>query len=161
MASTSEREMTGSTHHRGQTCRFDLGQLKCAAISDGSTNYPLGNVFANVPAAQVEEALAQHGFSVDVVTTPCPVLYVETGQDRLLVDLGAGSGQSHLNQQPVETGLWRAYGRASTCVDAKQGCDFNRVPIKVRLPWAPAAAFDKCGGRKRERHCSSPKSVLS
>jgi len=71
--------------------RFRLGRLECLAISDGSVSYPLGHVFANVPAPQIEEALARLNLPVDLVTTPCSVLYAETGRHRLLVDVGAGT----------------------------------------------------------------------
>jgi glyoxylase-like metal-dependent hydrolase (beta-lactamase superfamily II) len=83
--------MMGGTQDRDPTWHFGLGDFKCVVLSNGSVSSPPGNVFANVPAAQVEEALSQRGFPVDVVTTPCPVLYVEAGTHRLLVDLGAGT----------------------------------------------------------------------
>jgi len=83
--------MTGGMPDRGPICRFALGDLKCLALSDGNVSSPIGNVFANLPAAEIEEALAQLGLPVDVVTTSCPVLYVEAGEHRLLVDLGAGT----------------------------------------------------------------------
>jgi glyoxylase-like metal-dependent hydrolase (beta-lactamase superfamily II) len=70
--------------------RFPLGSLECLALSDGSVNYPPGHLFANVPKAQVEEALRERGLPIDYVTTPCTCLYVDTGERRVLVDMGAG-----------------------------------------------------------------------
>jgi glyoxylase-like metal-dependent hydrolase (beta-lactamase superfamily II) len=54
-------------------------------------DYPLQNFFANVPKAQVEEALRQRDVPIDYVTTPYTYLYVDTGEHRVLVDMGAGN----------------------------------------------------------------------
>jgi glyoxylase-like metal-dependent hydrolase (beta-lactamase superfamily II) len=100
--------MTGGTPARVHTCHFDLGDLKCVVLSDGNVSSPPGNVFANEPAAQVEGALAQRGLPVDVVKTLCPVLYVEAGTHRLLVDLGAGTfwpGAGKLTQNLGAAGI--------------------------------------------------------
>ena len=71
--------------------RFKLGDFECVAISDGSVDYPLGNLFANAPKAQIEEALRQHNLPIDYVTTPLTCLYVNTGEHQVLVDMGAGN----------------------------------------------------------------------
>ena len=71
--------------------RFKLGDLECVSLSDGSLDYPLKNFFANVPKAQVEEALRQHDLPIDYVTTPYTYLYVDTNEHRVLVDMGAGA----------------------------------------------------------------------
>jgi glyoxylase-like metal-dependent hydrolase (beta-lactamase superfamily II) len=71
--------------------RFRLGDFECVSLSDGSLDYPLKNFFANVPIEQVEEALRQRGLPVEYVTTPYTYLYVDTGQHRALVDMGAGT----------------------------------------------------------------------
>ena len=70
--------------------RFQLGSLECLALSDGSVNYPPGHLFANVPKAQIEEALRPYNLPTDYVTTPCTQLCVNTGQRQVLVDMGAG-----------------------------------------------------------------------
>ena len=68
---------------------FQLGRVRCIALSDGSISYPLGHMFAGIPKGQVEEALRSHNLPVDFVTTPCTCLLIETGEHRVLVDLGA------------------------------------------------------------------------
>lgn len=73
-------------HHR-----FRVGEFECVSLSDGSLDYSLKNMYANVPVEQVEEALRQHNLPVEYVTTPYTYLYVNTGAHRLLVDMGAGS----------------------------------------------------------------------
>jgi glyoxylase-like metal-dependent hydrolase (beta-lactamase superfamily II) len=67
-----------------------LGSLECLALSDGSVNYPPRHLFANAPKAQIEQALQGLGLPVDYATAPCTCMYVQTGEHRVLVDLGAG-----------------------------------------------------------------------
>jgi glyoxylase-like metal-dependent hydrolase (beta-lactamase superfamily II) len=71
--------------------RFRLGAFECVSLCDGSVDYPLKNFFANVPVEQVEGALRERGLPVEYVTTPYTYLYVDTGEHRLLVDMGAGT----------------------------------------------------------------------
>jgi glyoxylase-like metal-dependent hydrolase (beta-lactamase superfamily II) len=70
--------------------RFKLGAFECVSLSDGSLDYPLQNFFANVPLEQVEQALRQRDLPTDYITTPYTYLYVDTGAQRVLVDMGAG-----------------------------------------------------------------------
>ena len=71
--------------------RFKLGDFECVSISDGSLDYPLQNFFANVPKEQIEELLRQRNLPTDHITTPYTYLFVDTGDNRVLVDMGAGS----------------------------------------------------------------------
>ena len=70
--------------------RFKLGAFECVSLSDGSLDYPLEYFFANVPIEQIQEALRQRNLPIDYITTPYTYLYVDTGQHRALVDMGAG-----------------------------------------------------------------------
>jgi len=70
--------------------RFKLGDFNCACLSDGSRDYPLQNFFANVPFEKIETALREQNLPTDYITTPYTHLYVDTGEHRLLVDVGAG-----------------------------------------------------------------------
>lgn len=74
---------TGSYH-------FKVGDLDCIALADGTRGYPPELFFANVSRTQVKEALRQHGLPTDQVTTPYTYLYVQAGERRVLVDMGAG-----------------------------------------------------------------------
>jgi glyoxylase-like metal-dependent hydrolase (beta-lactamase superfamily II) len=69
---------------------FSLGDFKCASLCDGYVDYPLQNMYANAPREQVEAALRQRDLPVDFITTPYSYLYVDTGEQRVLVDMGAG-----------------------------------------------------------------------
>lgn len=70
--------------------RFKLGAFECVSLSDGSLDYPLQSFFANVPLERVEQALRQRDLPTDYITTPYTYLYVDTGAQRVLVDMGAG-----------------------------------------------------------------------
>ncbi len=74
---------TGSYH-------FQLGDFECVSLSDGSLDYPLESFFSQVPIEQIKEALRQRNLPTDYITTPYTYLYVDTGQHRALVDMGAG-----------------------------------------------------------------------
>ncbi len=75
--------------------RFDLGKFGCASISDGAFNYPLESFFANVPKDQVQETLRQHELPTEQILTPYTLLFVDTGEHRVLVDTGAGKLGAH------------------------------------------------------------------
>lgn len=70
--------------------RFELGDYECVSVADGTADYPLTNFFANAPLEQIEETLRQRDLPIDYVTTPYTYLYVDTGENRVLVDMGAG-----------------------------------------------------------------------
>jgi len=70
--------------------RFELGDFECVCLSDGRLDYELKNLFSNVPIEQIQEALRQRNLPIDLITTPYTYLYVNTGEHRVLVDMGAG-----------------------------------------------------------------------
>ena len=74
-----------------ESYRFKLGDFECVSISDGSHDYPLQDFFANVPKEQIEELLRQRNLPTDHITTPYTYLFVDTGEHRVLVDMGAGN----------------------------------------------------------------------
>jgi glyoxylase-like metal-dependent hydrolase (beta-lactamase superfamily II) len=87
---------------------FSLGNFKCVSLCDGYVDYTLQNMFANVPREQVEDALRQRGLPVEFITTPYSYLYVDTGEQRVLVDMGAGGllpNTGHLLQSMQAAGI--------------------------------------------------------
>lgn len=74
-----------------ESYRFKLTDFKCVSITDGSHDYPIENFFANVPKEQVEEILRNLNLPTDHITTPYTYLLVDTGEHRVLVDMGAGN----------------------------------------------------------------------
>jgi len=92
----------------GGSYRFKFGPFACTALSDGSLDYPLKNFFANVPLEQIERALRERGLPLDHITTPYTYLHVDTGEHRVLVDMGAGKLGPHtgrLRQSMQEAGI--------------------------------------------------------
>jgi hypothetical protein len=88
--------------------RFKLGQFECTSLLDGSMDYPIQNFYANVSREQVEAALYQRNLPLDMITTPYTYLYVDTGQNRVLVDMGAGdlgAETGHLVQSIQAAGI--------------------------------------------------------
>ena len=74
-----------------ESFRFDLGEFVCLSISDGAFNYPLESFFAGVPGDLVRETLRRHDLPTEQITTPYTLLFVDTGEHRVLVDTGAGN----------------------------------------------------------------------
>lgn len=77
------------------TYRFNVGKFDCLAVSDGTFAYPHpGQVFfPNAPQDRLAEALQPYDIELATWTeyvSPYPSLVVNTGQNLVLVDTGAG-----------------------------------------------------------------------
>jgi glyoxylase-like metal-dependent hydrolase (beta-lactamase superfamily II) len=70
--------------------RFRLGAFACTCVLDGNVKYKPESFFANATTEQIQEALKQHGLPLDRITTPYTYLVVDAGEQRVLVDMGAG-----------------------------------------------------------------------
>jgi glyoxylase-like metal-dependent hydrolase (beta-lactamase superfamily II) len=68
---------------------FNVGEVRCTAISDGTFTYPTGWFFSNVAQPQLEESLGQNNLPVHEVVSPYTCLLVATGREKVLVDTGA------------------------------------------------------------------------
>jgi glyoxylase-like metal-dependent hydrolase (beta-lactamase superfamily II) len=75
---------------QSQQYSFQVGAFACFCLLDGYVNYPIQNIYSNVPKDQVEAELLRHALPIDFVTTPYTYLLVKTGQNNVLVDMGAG-----------------------------------------------------------------------
>jgi len=76
--------------------RFTVGQFTCTIVPDGTFAYthPAAVLFANAPQAALAESLEP--YQLDPATwaaylSPYPSLVIDTGQERVLVDTGAGN----------------------------------------------------------------------
>jgi hypothetical protein len=49
--------------------RFSLGEFECVCLLDGYYDYPLQNMYANVPRQQIEVALRERDLPVANVKT--------------------------------------------------------------------------------------------
>jgi glyoxylase-like metal-dependent hydrolase (beta-lactamase superfamily II) len=77
------------------THRFSLGAIACAIVSDGSFAYhePGPLFFANATQPERDSPLRTHGIDPEAwhgYVSPYSALLIDTGEQRLLVDTGAG-----------------------------------------------------------------------
>jgi glyoxylase-like metal-dependent hydrolase (beta-lactamase superfamily II) len=70
--------------------QFQIGELDCIALNDGTHEYRIETVFPTVDRRVLEQALRSRGEPIDRVSSPYASLYVDTGEHRILVDTGAG-----------------------------------------------------------------------
>jgi len=70
--------------------KFNVGQFQCLSVSDGSYDYDPIHLFTGMDVDQVHDLLRSHRFPIDKITSPYTFLYVDTGFNRVLVDMGAG-----------------------------------------------------------------------
>ena len=75
--------------------RFDIGEFACICISDGTNDYTPNIFFNNVAETDYESALQAKNLPTDKITTPYTHLFVDTGENRVLVDMGAGDLGPH------------------------------------------------------------------
>ncbi len=75
--------------------RFKLGRFECLVVLDGIHTYssPAKNWFTNAPSEALAEALGQYDIDPEdwEYDSPYPSLVVNTGENLVLVDTGAGS----------------------------------------------------------------------
>jgi glyoxylase-like metal-dependent hydrolase (beta-lactamase superfamily II) len=70
--------------------RFKVGEIQCIAINDGTFSYPIGWLFSNVPAEQVESSLRERKLPATHVESPYTCLLLVTAKHKVLIDTGAG-----------------------------------------------------------------------
>jgi glyoxylase-like metal-dependent hydrolase (beta-lactamase superfamily II) len=69
---------------------FQVGDLKCIAISDWTETFPIETIVKDVSSEQLRQALLEGGYSQTENTIYYNCLYIQTGQRRILVDTGMG-----------------------------------------------------------------------
>lgn len=131
-----------------ESYQFNVGEFACYALRDGYFNYPPPLFFANVEQGLLAERLRQRGLPVDRVGTPYTLLLVDTGEQRILVDTGAGNlGDSasaafpNINHVDTTTGLLvESLRRAGF-----QPADIDTVIITHAHPDHVAGTLDSIG----------------
>lgn len=69
---------------------FTVGQFKCTVINDGYiTIAPTSRFFEGASPDELSEALSEYGLAEDGMTIPCSILFVDTGEHKILVDCGS------------------------------------------------------------------------
>lgn len=69
--------------------RFNVGEIQCVAVNDGTFAYPTGWLFSNVPQEQVENSLRAHNLPATHVDSPYTCVLLTTAKDKVLIDTGA------------------------------------------------------------------------
>ena len=80
-----------------ETYRFRVGAFECISLMGGEHTYPSKSLFSSLPQNEVQEALAQRSLPTDRIWTPYMVLYVDTGEHRVLVDMGSSASRTLQN----------------------------------------------------------------
>jgi len=75
-----------------QNYHFKVGSINCVAICDGTEIVPIESVFKDAPPEQVNKALLEGGYPTNESTVYFNCLYIQAGQQRILVDAGWGKG---------------------------------------------------------------------
>lgn len=70
--------------------RFRLGRFECISVCDGSYEYVLKNLFPGLSLEQMEALIRDFKLPPDRISTPYTFLFVDTGRNKVLVDMGAG-----------------------------------------------------------------------
>jgi len=72
------------------TCKsFEVGEIQCVALNDGTLNYPANWMFSNVAQEEIEDGLRAHKLPVSMVESPYTCLLVRTRKHQVLIDTGA------------------------------------------------------------------------
>ncbi len=71
--------------------RFQLGNFQCISVSDGIFNPPAAAFAGSVPAEQLAQVLRDSFQPSDNLAINCNILYVNTGQNKVLIDTGNGA----------------------------------------------------------------------
>jgi glyoxylase-like metal-dependent hydrolase (beta-lactamase superfamily II) len=78
--------------------QFTLGDFKCIAIRDGGHLGAADFLFVNAPPDELNASLQKHKFKRDQLPSTWTCLLVDTGDVKLLVDTGIGSGNPNGGQ---------------------------------------------------------------
>lgn len=67
-----------------------LGEGRLTSLSDGALTLPKNMIFETLAPADYEPILSAYGVTGDLLSPPCNVTLLETGDRKVLFDLGAG-----------------------------------------------------------------------
>jgi glyoxylase-like metal-dependent hydrolase (beta-lactamase superfamily II) len=76
--------------HNNDFYRFKIGKFDCISISDGTYDYDPLHIFPDMPGEQVKQLMRDHHLRTDKLISPYTFLFVDTGDHKILVDMGAG-----------------------------------------------------------------------
>ena len=70
--------------------KFKIGKFKCISISDGSYDYDPLSLFETLTLKEIIENLSDYPLVAGKIRSPYTFLYVDTGNHKILADMGAG-----------------------------------------------------------------------
>jgi glyoxylase-like metal-dependent hydrolase (beta-lactamase superfamily II) len=70
---------------------FKIGNFECISVSDGSYDYDPFHLFTNITEDRTIEILRKYNLPIDKITSPYTFLFVDTGEHKVLADMGAGN----------------------------------------------------------------------
>ncbi|MBN2214503.1 MAG: MBL fold metallo-hydrolase [Bacteroidales bacterium] len=70
--------------------RFRTGRFECISVSDGYYEYDTRHLFKNLSESEVIALLRSLKLPTDKIISPYTFLFVDTGTNKVLVDMGAG-----------------------------------------------------------------------
>ncbi|MBR9998480.1 MAG: MBL fold metallo-hydrolase [Cyclobacteriaceae bacterium] len=70
--------------------RFNIGQFECLSLSDGTFDYDPNHLFLGKSKEEVREIMFNHNIAGDFIKSPYTFPFVNTGVNKVLVDMGAG-----------------------------------------------------------------------
>ena len=75
-----------------ESYKFKIGDFDCIVLSDGTFSYPDHSFFVNAPEESLKQVFREHNIPPGEITVPWTCLFINTGQQWVLVDTGAGAG---------------------------------------------------------------------
>jgi len=75
---------------KDQFYRFKIGQFDCLSVSDGTYDYDPMHLFVGKTKEDVIRIMTEHNMPAGFITSPYTFLFVNTGKNKVLVDMGAG-----------------------------------------------------------------------
>jgi glyoxylase-like metal-dependent hydrolase (beta-lactamase superfamily II) len=71
--------------------QFNIGRFDCLSVSDGTYDYNPLHIFPrDMTEDQVKEFLSDYNLQTDKLVSPYTFLFVDTGEHKILTDMGAG-----------------------------------------------------------------------
>lgn len=91
--------------------RFKIGRFDCISVSDGCYDYDVAHLFPGISEEQLKEVLEKSPMVSGKLRSPYTFLYVDTGRQKILIDMGAGKLGPHTGR--LKSNLEAAEVRAS------------------------------------------------
>lgn len=91
LATASGMAVCATLGLRAAHAQIPLGDIRLDVLSDGALTLPAGFIFDTMPEDALAPIRAKYGLSGDVLTPPCNVTLLRSGDKTVLFDVGSGS----------------------------------------------------------------------